>query len=174
ALSRTAFAWRTWASSDRISYRSKSKWTSRSSPTATNSFGLGRSGLPGARPAAAAPPMDPPAARSPPMDPGDPGAEVSDVPAHLAQPARTGTDVSSNTRTIREQRSIIAPPFRKPRGVGHESVPRPGRSASAAHPMPDRKSTRLNSSHQIISYAVFCLKKKILRSAHTAFQAEAL
>src|SRR5258708_30448644 len=26
--------------------------------------------------------------------------------------------------------------------------------------MLDRKSTRLNSSHQIISYAVFCLKKK--------------
>src|SRR5258708_35820564 len=26
----------------------------------------------------------------------------------------------------------------------------------------DRKSTRLNSSHQIISYAVFCLKKKTL------------
>src|SRR5258708_22908627 len=30
----------------------------------------------------------------------------------------------------------------------------------------DRKSTRLNSSHQIISYAVFCLKKKkCLRAA---------
>src|SRR5258708_21410195 len=28
-------------------------------------------------------------------------------------------------------------------------------------PRIDRKSTRLNSSHQIISYAVFCLKKKI-------------
>src|SRR5258708_11785890 len=27
-------------------------------------------------------------------------------------------------------------------------------------PSTDRKSTRLNSSHQIISYAVFCLKKK--------------
>src|SRR5258708_30825738 len=27
----------------------------------------------------------------------------------------------------------------------------------------DRKSTRLNSSHQIISYAVFCLKKKNIR-----------
>src|SRR5258708_3433073 len=27
-------------------------------------------------------------------------------------------------------------------------------------PVSDRKSTRLNSSHQIISYAVFCLKKK--------------
>src|SRR5258708_28352089 len=32
----------------------------------------------------------------------------------------------------------------------------------------DRKSTRLNSSHQIISYAVFCLKKKktILSVSH--------
>src|SRR5258708_13917447 len=30
------------------------------------------------------------------------------------------------------------------------------------HPSVDRKSTRLNSSHQIISYAVFCLKKKTL------------
>src|SRR5260221_10037774 len=33
------------------------------------------------------------------------------------------------------------------------------RPASSAHP-PDRKSTRLNSSHTVISYAVFCLKKK--------------
>src|SRR5438552_4406344 len=31
---------------------------------------------------------------------------------------------------------------------------------------PDRKSTRLNSSHQIISYAVFCLKKKIHKLRH--------
>src|ERR1039457_6669408 len=31
----------------------------------------------------------------------------------------------------------------------------------------DRKSTRLNSSHLVISYAVFCLKKKkIIRSQH--------
>src|SRR5256885_7200372 len=29
-------------------------------------------------------------------------------------------------------------------------------------PSADRKSTRLNSSHLVISYAVFCLKKKIL------------
>src|SRR5258708_38204013 len=33
-------------------------------------------------------------------------------------------------------------------------------SRQEARPEPDRKSTRLNSSHQIISYAVFCLKKK--------------
>src|SRR5258708_19068245 len=32
----------------------------------------------------------------------------------------------------------------------------------------DRKSTRLNSSHQIISYAVFCLKKKKKRNATPA------
>src|SRR5438105_8640788 len=32
--------------------------------------------------------------------------------------------------------------------------------ASAAAPSADRKSTRLNSSHEWISYAVFCLKKK--------------
>ena len=33
----------------------------------------------------------------------------------------------------------------------------------------DRKSTRLNSSHQIISYAVFCLKKKNLIKCKTFF-----
>src|SRR5256885_11340866 len=30
----------------------------------------------------------------------------------------------------------------------------------------DRKSTRLNSSHLVISYAVFCLKKKIHTTRH--------
>src|SRR5205085_8469127 len=38
-----------------------------------------------------------------------------------------------------------------------------GRSCTASHslhPSTDRKSTRLNSSHSQISYAVFCLKKK--------------
>src|SRR5438034_6983924 len=29
----------------------------------------------------------------------------------------------------------------------------------------DRKSTRLNSSHTVISYAVFCLKKKTVKAA---------
>src|SRR4051795_9238297 len=32
----------------------------------------------------------------------------------------------------------------------------------------DRKSTRLNSSHTLISYAVFCLKKKIHHAAGVA------
>src|SRR5258708_12442388 len=34
------------------------------------------------------------------------------------------------------------------------------RTTQSRWSFPDRKSTRLNSSHQIISYAVFCLKKK--------------
>src|SRR5256885_15670654 len=34
------------------------------------------------------------------------------------------------------------------------------RTTSAAKASADRKSTRLNSSHLVISYAVFCLKKK--------------
>src|SRR2546426_8053877 len=37
-----------------------------------------------------------------------------------------------------------------------------GREGGRA-PDEDRKSTRLNSSHLVISYAVFCLKKKIVK-----------
>src|SRR5207248_9062250 len=36
---------------------------------------------------------------------------------------------------------------------------------------PDRKSTRLNSSHRTISYAVFCLKKKKKKKKNTRFEA---
>src|SRR5437667_5876433 len=43
-----------------------------------------------------------------------------------------------------------------------EARPAPAAPAAppAAEPEADRKSTRLNSSHITISYAVFCLKKK--------------
>src|SRR5438552_9549987 len=56
--------------------------------------------------------------------------------------------------------------FRSRRRVrGHPRVPHGGRGRieqpeRRGNPDEDRKSTRLNSSHQIISYAVFCLKKK--------------
>src|SRR4051812_49702109 len=43
-------------------------------------------------------------------------------------------------------------------------------ASAAAMPITDRKSTRLNSSHMSISYAVFCLKKKKrtkTRESHT-------
>src|SRR5436189_3899017 len=52
------------------------------------------------------------------------------------------------------------------RSAGHAPPTRPGRRARASgrvrppHRRIDRKSTRLNSSHRCISYAVFCLKKK--------------
>src|SRR3989475_9654721 len=46
--------------------------------------------------------------------------------------------------------------------VGHSKCS--GRGPPAA---PDRKSTRLNSSHSQISYAVFCLKKK-KKNPHSA------
>src|SRR2546429_5829120 len=41
--------------------------------------------------------------------------------------------------------------------VGRKAVPR---LAAGEGELQDRKSTRLNSSHGYISYAVFCLKKK--------------
>src|SRR2546427_2184784 len=40
----------------------------------------------------------------------------------------------------------------------------PPRANAEFHPSGDRKSTRLNSSHSQISYAVFCLKKKKRKS----------
>src|SRR2546422_1839290 len=43
-------------------------------------------------------------------------------------------------------------------GVGHHRADPPRAAAGGA--CQDRKSTRLNSSHGYISYAVFCLKKK--------------
>src|SRR5256885_16985969 len=39
-------------------------------------------------------------------------------------------------------------------------LPRVSRSGLTTRTFSDRKSTRLNSSHLVISYAVFCLKKK--------------
>src|SRR5258708_24065117 len=57
------------------------------------------------------------------------------------------------TTLFRSVRMVIAPDGRKRSHTFHRVLMR-----SAAK---DRKSTRLNSSHQIISYAVFCLKKKI-------------
>src|SRR2546426_8540014 len=48
---------------------------------------------------------------------------------------------------------------RQPRDPGGEPD-RPGRQGIPLPPRRDRKSTRLNSSHLVISYAVFCLKKK--------------
>src|SRR5256885_6452920 len=47
--------------------------------------------------------------------------------------------------------------------VARLSVPPPDWRDMACRVALDRKSTRLNSSHLVISYAVFCLKKKTKR-----------
>src|SRR2546422_4301325 len=46
------------------------------------------------------------------------------------------------------------------RGDARQEVLREVPAEGLGHRVPDRKSTRLNSSHGYISYAVFCLKKK--------------
>src|SRR5438034_6699561 len=46
------------------------------------------------------------------------------------------------------------------------TVSRRSKPSSRTALMGDRKSTRLNSSHTVISYAVFCLKKKNTRITH--------
>src|SRR5690625_6683560 len=52
--------------------------------------------------------------------------------------------------------------FRSDRQRPGDSTPPAGPGPGGCRPPPagDRKSTRLNSSHVAISYAVFCLKKK--------------
>src|SRR5207249_8685648 len=59
-------------------------------------------------------------------------------------------------RRIRE--TVFLPSPRTPKEREEEEPPLPG-----GPPGRDRKSTRLNSSHVSISYAVFCLKKKNIK-----------
>src|SRR5258708_22081619 len=73
----------------------------------------------------------------------------------LDGPARVLVD--ARRRVIPAQHSIGAarPGLQHALGAGAVGV------AHSVASRRDRKSTRLNSSHQIISYAVFCLKKKM-------------
>src|SRR5207244_10822961 len=65
------------------------------------------------------------------------------------RPPAAGAWSSDATQTPPAKRRPF-PPARRCPSSGYENDPE----------RTDRKSTRLNSSHQIISYAVFCLKKK--------------
>src|SRR2546429_6199833 len=49
---------------------------------------------------------------------------------------------------------------------GRTELRRRHKTTHADTTIPDRKSTRLNSSHGYISYAVFCLKKKKKKQRH--------
>src|SRR3712207_7873923 len=70
------------------------------------------------------------------------------------------TTLFRSTRPTTTRPTTTPPPDPDP-----TDTPSPSQSASEPGPDPDspasdRKSTRLNSSHANISYAVFCLKKK--------------
>src|SRR3712207_7488050 len=59
-------------------------------------------------------------------------------------------------RRLLRRRHLVGPRLAAHRGRRVRRPPAPGGGDRAE----DRKSTRLNSSHANISYAVFCLKKK--------------
>src|SRR5258708_15486126 len=66
------------------------------------------------------------------------------------------------TTLFRSPHTLSILTHRAPPELPHEHRGSPGflQVGPMLLPDSDRKSTRLNSSHQIISYAVFCLKKK--------------
>src|SRR5688572_31573975 len=71
------------------------------------------------------------------------------------------SDLSSlhrRTGRRRRGRTSTPPPISPPSSIS--------RACRSARRRPDRKSTRLNSSHSQISYAVFCLKKKKTHIQH--------
>src|SRR5256885_10442312 len=82
----------------------------------------------------------------------------------------SGDSTKSTTSHVSKTARRGAPPFRiVPARTGLTWL----YSADVGHPSEgteyrgDRKSTRLNSSHLVISYAVFCLKKKKTDNMHT-------
>src|SRR5205814_8568684 len=73
-------------------------------------------------------------------------------------PTRRSSDLALASLP-KEQRAAVL--YRDVLGLSYgETAEQMGRSVNAVTMLLDRKSTRLNSSHLGISYAVFCLKKK--------------
>src|SRR5260221_10855422 len=64
-------------------------------------------------------------------------------------------------RSYHRGRTFAVGPNPAPQESAQHGEPRAGRQCRGpSRRAQDRKSTRLNSSHTVISYAVFCLKKK--------------
>src|SRR5690606_42042286 len=66
-------------------------------------------------------------------------------------------------------RSMVTSRDRRGPGAARSALPFPRRWTSSRSGPPDRKSTRLNSSHVKISYAVFCLKKKKINKRNSTY-----
>src|SRR5688572_32697758 len=77
-------------------------------------------------------------------------------------PRKHHTFVSISNRTHLSRRNRHGPPVRVVARSAQDSAEaaRAHVHCVSRHGRADRKSTRLNSSHSQISYAVFCLKKK--------------
>src|SRR2546426_2415547 len=72
--------------------------------------------------------------------------------------------------TLFRSRRVQAQGLEGRRGAGPGGgAERRQRGACRGAPARDRKSTRLNSSHLVISYAVFCLKKKKRKAAQPTY-----
>src|SRR5215203_6977044 len=71
-----------------------------------------------------------------------------------------GRNDGSRSPLVAPETTIRPQVARQRRFFSGKSPPLLSRMTSAPSPPVDRKSTRLNSSHANISYAVFCLKKK--------------
>src|SRR6266853_2543776 len=86
------------------------------------------------------------------------------IAAHVQEIGEQDTGRDDEAQDPREPESRRAHGRRAPERVGGAQLGEPEEVASAEPYSPqrngDRKSTRLNSSHSQISYAVFCLKKK--------------
>src|SRR3989454_6239134 len=67
------------------------------------------------------------------------------------------------TTLFRSVESIFTESVKKPRSTPSPADHEPSPFSSRPRILRDRKSTRLNSSHLVISYAVFCLKKKKIK-----------
>src|SRR5439155_14289975 len=85
------------------------------------------------------------------------GERVDAGPSRLS-PASASPRGSSRSR--RAGRRPLARRVQAPRSCGSGALRRLRRAPESTGGFRDRKSTRLNSSHVAISYAVFCLKKK--------------
>src|SRR5690606_39843876 len=100
------------------------------------------------------------------LSPATPPPQTYPLSLHDALPIFQRQEVEEQGSVrIRGQRHHLPPPRGRRRRVDVLQVRRlagpPGAVVDdLAGDLPDRKSTRLNSSHVKISYAVFCLKKK--------------
>src|SRR2546422_6371425 len=79
------------------------------------------------------------------------------------------TTLFRSRQDVQDHGLVIATPVvGEEAALGRPAVRHRGRTRLGPAPEGDRKSTRLNSSHGYISYAVFCLKKKKNRNHNTS------